>query len=138
MRTCLLSLIFLSSRLFAASGDCITDEQMHFEADMPKDQYEWYFTVFDESHTQASLTFPAELNGATFFQVLAQKRDDTLFEYAYPIEALDHPLTTDAKQIEFIISNDQLPALEIHLQYMGRANVGCTGNKSYSYFLKAM
>ena len=128
----LFPLIFLSSTLLGAQRNCVSDEQTHFDAEMPAESFEWFFVGLDEQHTQASLIFPTKLNEAVFFQVLAQKEDNTLYEYAFPLEALDHPLTTEAKQIEFIVSNELLADLVIHIQYLEQPYLECTNKKSYS------
>jgi len=133
----LFSLAFLSSSLLGAQRDCVTTEQTHYEAEMPKGSFEWFFAGLDDQHTQASLTFATEIKGAVFFQALAQREDNALYEYVFPLEALDHPLTTDAKQIEFVISNEQLDHLVIQLQYLEQPYLECSDKKSYSYYVNA-
>ena len=136
MRIFLFALAFFSTNLFGAQRNCVSDGLTHIEAEMPKDGIERYFVAIDNLHTQASLLFPKELNEAVFFQVFAQKEDDILYEYAFPLEALDHPLTPDVKQIEFIIGNEQLSDLVINVHYLERGYSECSDKKSYSYSVK--
>ena len=132
----LFTLAFLSFNLIAAKRDCVTNGLTHIEANMPQESIEWHFAYVDDLHTQASLLFPKELNGAVFFQVFVQKEDNTLYEYAFPLEALDHPLTTEVKQIEFIIVNEQLSDLVINIHYLEPGYRECSDMKSYSYSVK--
>ena len=138
MRILLFILIFPGANLLGAQNDCLDDTLTHFESDMPKESFEWFFIAIDDQHTRASLLFPTALSGATFFQALAQQEDDVLYEYAFPLEVLDHPISTDAKQIEFIISNTQLTNLVINLHYLEQPYLVCSGKKSYSYFVRAL
>jgi hypothetical protein len=137
MKNFLFILAFLSTNLFEAQRNCVSDGLTHIEAEMPKESVEWYFVSVDNLHTQASLLFPKELNEAVFFQVFAQKEDNILYEYAFPLEALDHPLTPEVKKIEFVIGNKQLSDLVINIHYLERGYSECSDKKSYSYYVKA-
>ena len=136
MRFLLFVLTCISTNLFAAQEVCINEAQRHIEADMPVDSYEWYFVDIDNLQTQASLIFPRELNGATFFQVLVQKEENSVYEYAYPLEARDHPIATGALQIEFIIGIDQLSEVVIKIEYIELPFLECSDSRSYAYLVK--
>ena len=137
MRTFLYLLTFFSPYLFGAQQNCVDNSQTHFVGDMPKGSYEWFFSAVDDQHTQASLTFSTEINGAVFFQAIAQREDDGQFQYAFPLEVLDHPITTEAKEIEFILSNEQLSEVVINIIYLEQPYMECSDKKSYSYYVKA-
>ena len=120
----------------AAQQDCLDAELTHFEGEMPEASHEWFIVETDSEHVQANLTFAAELDGAVFFQAVAQREENDQVEYAFPLEVLDHPLTTDAKEIEFIVSNEQLPGLTINLIFLEQPYLACSGKKSYSYLVR--
>jgi len=137
LKNFLFILAFVSTHLYAAQRNCLNDLQTHFEAKMPDDSFQWDFSGLDNLRTQANLIVPKKINGAVFFQAIAQQSDSPLYEYAFPLEALDHPLSTEAVQIEFIIQNQQLADLVINILYLEEPFLECSNKKSYSYSLKA-
>lgn len=137
MKIFLPALLLLSFPAFAAQQNCVEDELTHFVGDLPEGSYEWYFAEVDAGHTRVKLTFATEINDAVFFQALAQSEDDGDVLYAFPLEVLDHPITTEAKEVEFIVSNEQLAEIEINIIYLEQPYLVCRGKKSFSYYVRA-